>query len=63
MNQYKITEEQEWQLFELLEGNLSAEEANRLHQQIESNLGLAQDRKSTRLNSSHEWISRMPSSA
>ena len=24
---------------------------------------LAQDRKSTRLNSSHEWISRMPSSA
>ena len=42
MNQYKITEEQEWQLFELLEGNLSAEEANRLHQQIESNLGLAQ---------------------
>ena len=25
--------------------------------------GEAQDRKSTRLNSSHEWISRMPSSA
>ena len=24
---------------------------------------LFQDRKSTRLNSSHEWISRMPSSA
>ena len=24
---------------------------------------LAVDRKSTRLNSSHEWISRMPSSA
>ena len=24
---------------------------------------LVQDRKSTRLNSSHEWISRMPSSA
>ena len=24
---------------------------------------LGQDRKSTRLNSSHEWISRMPSSA
>ena len=23
----------------------------------------AQDRKSTRLNSSHEWVSRMPSSA
>ena len=26
-------------------------------------LGVSQDRKSTRLNSSHEWISRMPSSA
>ena len=26
-------------------------------------LALARDRKSTRLNSSHEWISRMPSSA
>ena len=26
-------------------------------------LALNQDRKSTRLNSSHEWISRMPSSA
>ena len=25
--------------------------------------GLKLDRKSTRLNSSHEWISRMPSSA
>ena len=25
--------------------------------------GLGADRKSTRLNSSHEWISRMPSSA
>mgnify|MGYP003337353637 CR=1 FL=1 len=25
--------------------------------------GLSRDRKSTRLNSSHEWISRMPSSA
>ena len=25
--------------------------------------GLVKDRKSTRLNSSHEWISRMPSSA
>ena len=24
---------------------------------------VAEDRKSTRLNSSHEWISRMPSSA
>ena len=26
-------------------------------------LGAIKDRKSTRLNSSHEWISRMPSSA
>ena len=26
-------------------------------------IGLNIDRKSTRLNSSHEWISRMPSSA
>ena len=26
-------------------------------------LSLNEDRKSTRLNSSHEWISRMPSSA
>ena len=25
--------------------------------------GVDKDRKSTRLNSSHEWISRMPSSA
>ena len=29
----------------------------------ESTARLAADRKSTRLNSSHEWISRMPSSA
>ena len=27
------------------------------------NPGTVKDRKSTRLNSSHEWISRMPSSA
>ena len=27
------------------------------------NFGCGSDRKSTRLNSSHEWISRMPSSA
>ena len=26
-------------------------------------IGNGEDRKSTRLNSSHEWISRMPSSA
>ena len=29
----------------------------------EEKLDAATDRKSTRLNSSHEWISRMPSSA
>ena len=28
-----------------------------------TNIGFSLDRKSTRLNSSHEWISRMPSSA
>ena len=31
-------------------------------QQLER-VGASADRKSTRLNSSHEWISRMPSSA
>ena len=30
---------------------------------IADKLLIASDRKSTRLNSSHEWISRMPSSA
>ena len=29
----------------------------------DKDLAGASDRKSTRLNSSHEWISRMPSSA
>ena len=38
--------------------------AKRSVEQMQSNyLPLAEDRKSTRLNSSHEWISRMPSSA
>lgn len=41
MNQFDISEAQEWQLFELLEGNLSAEEAARLHQEIESQPALA----------------------
>ena len=41
MNQFNITEAQEWQLFELLEGNLSAEEAALLHQEIESQPALA----------------------
>ena len=31
--------------------------------QIKENVKASGDRKSTRLNSSHEWISRMPSSA
>ena len=30
---------------------------------LQNKLKMAEDRKSTRLNSSHEWISRMPSSA
>ena len=30
---------------------------------LSENAHFAEDRKSTRLNSSHEWISRMPSSA
>ena len=30
---------------------------------VEAMLPIGRDRKSTRLNSSHEWISRMPSSA
>ncbi len=36
MKQFEITEAQEWQLFELLEGNLSAEEVAQLHQDIEA---------------------------
>ena len=39
---------------------VEAERSNRRHRPI--GIGI-QDRKSTRLNSSHEWISRMPSSA
>ena len=31
--------------------------------EVNDGLKPVQDRKSTRLNSSHEWISRMPSSA
>ena len=30
---------------------------------LQENFTMVIDRKSTRLNSSHEWISRMPSSA
>ena len=30
---------------------------------VGTGVGINSDRKSTRLNSSHEWISRMPSSA
>jgi len=36
MKQFEITEAQEWQLFELLEGNLSADESALLHQEIEA---------------------------
>ena len=31
--------------------------------EVKRDFARARDRKSTRLNSSHEWISRMPSSA
>lgn len=41
MNQFEISEAQEWQLFELLEGNLSAEEAARLQKDIASQPALA----------------------
>jgi hypothetical protein len=41
MKQFKITEAQEWQLFELLEGNLSADESALLHQEIEAQPALA----------------------
>ena len=34
-----------------------------ISEELRSSLAKASDRKSTRLNSSHEWISRMPSSA
>ena len=43
---------------------LATKDANlRKHLQAACNEETDQDRKSTRLNSSHEWISRMPSSA
>jgi hypothetical protein len=41
MKQFEITEAQEWQLFELLEGNLSADESVLLHQEIEAQPALA----------------------
>ena len=41
MKQFEITEAQEWQLFELLEGNLSADESALLHQEIEAQPVLA----------------------
>ena len=41
MKQFEITEAQEWQLFELLEGNLSADESALLHQEIEAKPALA----------------------
>jgi hypothetical protein len=41
MKQFEITEAQEWQLFEMLEGNLSADESALLHQEIEAQPALA----------------------
>jgi|688.fasta_scaffold35905_7 hypothetical protein len=40
MEHFKITEEQEWQLFELLEGNLTPQDAQQLQQEIERNPAL-----------------------
>ena len=42
---------------------LAQEEARRLGHNFVGTEQILLDRKSTRLNSSHEWISRMPSSA
>jgi uncharacterized damage-inducible protein DinB len=36
---------------------------NSIHHTVDHMLGVGQNRKSTRLNSSHRYISRMPSSA
>ena len=44
-------------------GAEQAEPGNPLSPWLMAATGLREDRKSTRLNSSHEWISRMPSSA
>ena len=44
-------------------GNISAEEKNYLLQEIRDIRAAQADRKSTRLNSSHIPLSRMPSSA
>jgi hypothetical protein len=40
MKQFEITEAQEWQLFELLEGNLTPQDAQQLQQEIERNPAL-----------------------
>ena len=37
-------------------------QAEMIHDHLKQN-GIERDRKSTRLNSSHLWLSRMPSSA
>ena len=42
---------------------ISAEAIEGLVRRVKDQLQENVDRKSTRLNSSHEWISRMPSSA
>ena len=51
----------QWTLEELDAEILKAQE--KLEEAISNLPKTVQDRKSTRLNSSHEWISRMPSSA
>ena len=51
--------EREW----LIQLPFDASMARVEHVVVGDGIVVAQDRKSTRLNSSHEWISRMPSSA
>ena len=48
---------------ESVQGKFKELLAERSTQFITTVLQIVKDRKSTRLNSSHEWISRMPSSA
>ena len=65
MNNYKITIQYDGTRYKGWQGQNST--GLTIQGKIEAVLGQmaghAVDRKSTRLNSSHEWISRMPSSA
>ena len=57
-----IEHEREVAIFDILEGNSFALDG-RDDGPYKLNLGMLEDRKSTRLNSSHRPLSRMPSSA